>query len=280
MSSPIFIFTWKPEKFTWERISKPGETFDWLTCAYKQNKKGDHFILVRTGQKDPGIVGYGTLSTNPYEGIDYTGEQGWLVGLKFNNIINNQNDKPLIARNELVSLFPMTNSNSWAPQSNGVKVSEAISNQLFELLFTGEPLSKSTFETDNNVSTGITYRQVKQRIGQDRLRNELLAQFGCCEISGLTNNTLLRASHIKPWSIDPKNRGNINNALLLAVPYDCLFDQGLISFDKDGVILISSKLSERDKQVFSLRSDFRLNSKRNKSISKFLNWHRKHLFQK
>lgn len=165
--------------------------------------------MARTGQKDPGIVGYGTLSTNLYEGIDYPDKQGWLVGLKFSNIINNQNYKPLIARSELVSLFPMTNRNSWAPQSNDVKVSEAISNQLFELLFTAESLSKSTIETDNHVSTGITYRQVKQRIGQDRLRNELLGQFGCCEISGLTNNTLLRASHIKPWSIDPK-LGEIN----------------------------------------------------------------------
>ena len=62
---------------------------------------------------------------------------------------------------------------------------------------------------------------------------------------------MLKASHIKPWNIsDDYERLDEYNGLLLTPNLDAAFDSGLISFDKDGVILISKK--PRDEQKATL----------------------------
>lgn len=85
---------------------------------------------------------------------------------------------------------------------------------------------------------------VKARIGQGRWRRDLMEHWaGKCAVTGLQVETLLRASHIKPWrDSDNRERLDVLNGFMLAPSYDAAFDAGLISFEDNGSILVSSKL--------------------------------------
>ena len=66
-----------------------------------------------------------------------------------------------------------------------------------------------------------------------------------CPFTGISDSFLLRASHIIPWSQCRNNHERLDgyNGLTLTPSYDVLFDRGLISFNNDGSLLISSKLN-------------------------------------
>ncbi|MCR5609030.1 MAG: HNH endonuclease [Lachnospiraceae bacterium] len=85
---------------------------------------------------------------------------------------------------------------------------------------------------------------IKQRINQSRFRQGLLNKYKCkCALCGMSLEATLIASHIKPWSkSDSCEKVDIENGLLLCPNHDKLFDEGYISFDNDGKIMISSIL--------------------------------------
>ncbi|MFH7040794.1 HNH endonuclease [Paucibacter sp. JuS9] len=79
-----------------------------------------------------------------------------------------------------------------------------------------------------------------------------------CSVHGVACNDQLRASHIVAWSLDEAIRGDVNNGLLLSVPLDNLFDRGLISFDDDGAIICSPRLTAETCTHFGVRPNLRL----------------------
>jgi len=98
---------------------------------------------------------------------------------------------------------------------------------------------------------GITEAQslLKSRRGQGKFRADLIYLWtGRCAVTGLSNVTLLRASHIKPWAVSNNyERLDAYNGLLLAASVDRLFDQGLISFSDNGALLIGSAVTQEDR---------------------------------
>lgn len=102
----------------------------------------------------------------------------------------------------------------------------------------------------------ITTREaiIRARIGQGAFRSAVLARWkGKCALTGMQNPTLLVASHIDAWALcDNKARLDPDNGLLLAVHIDRLFDSGLISFDEQGRLLISSELGEEEREILRL----------------------------
>lgn len=89
-----------------------------------------------------------------------------------------------------------------------------------------------------------------QRVKQHFFRRAVLASYrGRCCMSGVADSRLLVASHIVPWSADPKNRLNPSNGLCLSSIHDRAFDQGLISLTDDFRVLISEEL-RKQKDVF------------------------------
>ena len=78
-------------------------------------------------------------------------------------------------------------------------------------------------------------------------------------MTGFQRITGLKASHIKPWSAsaDPERLDPYNGFLLLP-NLDTLFDPGLISFENTGRMMVSSRLTETDRRILSLRHDSRL----------------------
>jgi len=94
---------------------------------------------------------------------------------------------------------------------------------------------------------------------------------------------LLIASHIYPWARStPKEKTDVDNGLLLSSPIDRLFDQGLISFANDGMMLMSDDLTRRTKYVFGLKAGMKIANptKITKGMQKYLAEHRRlHEFQ-
>lgn len=84
---------------------------------------------------------------------------------------------------------------------------------------------------------------VKLRRGQDYFRDAVLNNFGGrCGVTQLGVRELLIASHILPWGTHVAERLNVRNGLSLSRLHDAAFDQGLITFDDNLRMLVSSRL--------------------------------------
>lgn len=98
----------------------------------------------------------------------------------------------------------------------------------------------------------------KARIGQGFFRRKLIENCKFCPITGVNENQLLIASHIKPWkSSNNYERLDVNNGLLLTPTYDKLFDKGFISFSNTKDLIISTKLSDENVTKLGLISNTR-----------------------
>lgn len=86
---------------------------------------------------------------------------------------------------------------------------------------------------------------VTSRVGQGYYRDLLMTKWNrTCPVTGSKREKILIASHIKPWSeSDEDERVDQENGILLSPNADALFDRHLISFDNDGNLLKSSKIS-------------------------------------
>ncbi|MDO5853369.1 MAG: HNH endonuclease signature motif containing protein [Thermoplasmata archaeon] len=88
-------------------------------------------------------------------------------------------------------------------------------------------------------------RLIKERMNQNKLRKLVLKAYGgrCC-ITGIELESMLIASHIKPWSKSSKEeKTDINNTLCLNRFHDGLFDKHLMTITPDdGVIHYNSSV--------------------------------------
>lgn len=98
---------------------------------------------------------------------------------------------------------------------------------------------------------------VTSRVGQGYYRQQLLEKFrGKCPLTGCSIRSILIASHIIPWSeADDSQRLDPENGILLSPNADALFDKHLISFDDNGELLISSKISSQELSNLGIRED-------------------------
>ena len=87
------------------------------------------------------------------------------------------------------------------------------------------------------------------RIGQGQFRKNLLTNFkGVCPVTGIKDERLLVASHIKPWKICTNaERLDAHNGILFSALADQLFDQGLVTFADNGEVMSSPSLSASDR---------------------------------
>lgn len=122
---------------------------------------------------------------------------------------------------------------------------------------------------------------VKARIGQGAYRQKLLEESSECIITRVNDERILMASHIKPWSVsDDIEKIDHNNGLVLTPTYDKLFDQGFISFEDNGTILMSPYISPLNIKKMNLAQGrvyvIPLSEKR----KAYLAYHRKNIFKR
>ncbi len=121
---------------------------------------------------------------------------------------------------------------------------------------------------------------VKSRVGQGLFRKRLIDKYkGACIITGVSAKKLLIASHIKPWAVsNNEERLSEENGLLLSPTYDKLFDYGLITFSNQGNMIISSQLSDEDKNKLHLSTDIEYDLKMSSKMMEHLDYHRDIIF--
>lgn len=123
------------------------------------------------------------------------------------------------------------------------------------------------------------YKTCKERKGQNRFRNALIAQeeekcaICNCKISGMEH---LIASHIVAWKeATEQEKTDPNNGLLLCPSHDHLFDEHYISFDEQGKIMISNQLSDDNRDAFGINENIKLDITPEREL--YMDRHRKKL---
>jgi len=135
-------------------------------------------------------------------------------------------------------------------------------------------------EEPKGIKTTDVKSLVNQRRGQDKLRKELMTYWGGqCAVTNVRTPELLMVSHIKPWSLceTPKEKLDLYNALLLNVALDRAFDQGLITFDDDGLLLMSEKWNWDEANVLGIYKNMKLRHIEDEHRW-YLQYHRKEIF--
>jgi predicted restriction endonuclease len=141
----------------------------------------------------------------------------------------------------------------------------------------GPGLMEASLEVSSDPKTKGIPETTKQalihaRIGQGGYRKRMLRLWeGQCALTGCSVETVLVASHAKPWA-EASNQERLDeyNGLLLAASIDRLFDAGLISFSDEGSILLSAVLEPDDLRSLgvSLESKLRRVSEQHKPYLK------------
>lgn len=120
---------------------------------------------------------------------------------------------------------------------------------------------------------------VKVRENQGYFRKRLLERYNGCCLCHLSNKKLLIASHIKPWAqSNPSEKLNKYNGLLLCPNHDKVFDGGLISFEDNGTIIISERLTSIDRVLLNLSKEMKIEVDSNNM--NFIKYHRENIFDK
>lgn len=161
------------------------------------------------------------------------------------------------------SLDPSLQARGIKGASNASNLDKEIWKEFFnnwdELPYESEKLlakiEKTTIEKLNHIKEdelpkeGKTREQVVMvRVNQAFFRSAILASYNntCC-ITGLQQSEFLIAGHIKPWSIDEKNRLNPQNGIAINALHDKAFEIGLITITTDLKIKVSSSLLKQKK---------------------------------
>lgn len=130
---------------------------------------------------------------------------------------------------------------------------------------------------DDSLSKTEREALVKSRVGQGRFRNLVLElwDYRCAVTS---SGILLTASHIKPW----KTSSNLErldgwNGIALSPTFDRAFDAGLLSFENDGSIRLSSRLPAQEAALLGIKTSLSVKGL-HKSHYPYLSHHRDLVF--
>jgi hypothetical protein len=111
-----------------------------------------------------------------------------------------------------------------------------------------DDLVERRIEADLDLDDTVRRSVILARRGQGKFRANVESVERACRLTGITNPTLLIASHIKPWRhcSSAQERLDGMNGLLLTPDADHLFDRGFISFADGGEVLVSPRVDRDD----------------------------------
>ncbi len=242
-----------------------------------------------------------TVSPKPSEfGVvgDYWSNEGWLVGVDFRPPPRSL--KPQQHAEVLAPLLPTIHSPIRADGRGNqgcylAAISDALGLLLLELLGIHElsPISVADAEPNAQVLADldalarepdlrdtVRIQLARARVGQGFFRRQVLLKDPRCKVTGVEDQRLLIASHIKPW----REASNIerldgDNGLTLSPHVDALFDEFLLSFENEGRVLIHPSLPPDVLDRWSIDPSKSVERFRSEQLP-FLETHRKHFAQK
>jgi hypothetical protein len=96
-----------------------------------------------------------------------------------------------------------------------------------------------------------------------------------CSLTGISAPSLVHAAHIVPWSVAKgTEQTTAHNGLMLCAHLHALFDGYLISFDDDGSLLLSSRISGEIRDLVLATGHKKLGRKPSAEQARFLKRHR------
>jgi len=145
---------------------------------------------------------------------------------------------------------------------------------------TGQRIESDIAEIERRHDLKPTEKEalIQARRGQGKFRQDLREYWGGCAVVGCTAESVLRASHIKPWkkSCDAERLDGANG-LLLSANLDALFNDGLITFEDNGQMLVSDYLSQENRVVLQLQGNLRKTPTPRQQT--YLRFHRANVFR-
>ena len=151
--------------------------------------------------------------------------------------------------------------------------------------FDDEDVEQHLIETEikeGTLSDTEILQMRKSRKGQGEFRNAVFALVDRCPITGVTQKSLLIASHIKPWRdcINLHERLDGHNGLPLSPHVDRLFDKGFITFGNHGELVVSGYLNAAVIQAWGFLELVGVELLEVSSTRKeYLRYHREHVFK-
>lgn len=251
-------FLWSPKA---NRNGRGNRFYDNMT----ETRRGDLvFSFCDTQVKAVGVVSDRAVSAEkPNFGAvgDQWDNEGWYVPVEFRELEHPVRPKDFIAdllpqfRGKYDPLQPNGNGNQGvylAEVSEGFAkvVLDKIGHVIADFVTEEEADSEAEEQADRQALEGRTdigetqKRQlVLSRRGQGIFKANVRLNEQGCRVTGVTDQALLVASHIKPWA-HSTDREKLDgcNGLLLSPHVDRLFDRGLITFSDDGALIRSSTL--------------------------------------
>jgi len=202
------------------------------------------------------------------------GVRGYAVTAQFNdaNKIAAFDDETLLILGDIVQEDGLT----YARVTGTVPVDEVVQS--------GADFTTAAADVDELLHSKVPVTQRKAliaaRLGQGAFRAGVLRSWDYrCAVTGVAVSAAIRASHIKPWRASSNaDRLNPQNGLPLVATLDALFDAGLISFDQNGRMLVSSEITASGRKQLGLRSAS-LREAPSKPTAAFLLYHREECFQ-
>ncbi|WP_347261969.1 HNH endonuclease signature motif containing protein [Rudaea sp.] len=228
---------------------------------------------------------------------DYWSNEGWLVDIHFVGVT-----KPIRPREHLVQIGPLLPIRHSPIQPNGngnqgiylAAISDVLGLLLIGLLgahvireldeaaeYVAERFPNAEvladihgIESDTSLLETQRVQLAKARIGQGLFRKRVVLLDGECRVTGVTDQRVLIASHIKPWRTSTNaERLNGHNGILLSPHVDALFDEHLITFENDGQMHVHSSLPRDVLNRWSINPEKRVGKFR-KEQHEFLANHR------
>jgi putative restriction endonuclease len=145
------------------------------------------------------------------------------------------------------------------------------------------------FGSEAKAPEGPTEKEalLKTRRVQSFFRAAVLISYeNRCALTGLGITELLTASHIIPWSVDENRRADPRNGICLNAFDDRAFDRGLISFDADLRVIVSTRIGEQEECLIHRHQLIEIAGHTLHLPARFrpdvfaLEYHRKHVFRR
>ncbi|MFZ2226939.1 MAG: HNH endonuclease signature motif containing protein [Candidatus Nanopelagicaceae bacterium] len=257
-----------PGGFLWSPKTKANGGRHYFYEVMQEVRPGDLvFSFAETYIKAIGVVQRSAV-TSPKPNFRNAGSNwsdvGWFVEVEFAQL-----DNPIRPRDFMPQIIPLLEKRYAPLQENGnglqgvylTEISVEFGKLLIDLSNANLPViqkelaAQGETESEYEVNLEIQMRGIpegdletiqitKARRGQGLFKTNVRMVEDRCRVTGVTNVRHLRASHIKPWA-KSSNEEKLDgfNGLLLSPHIDHLFDQGFISFEDRGGILVSRNLN-------------------------------------
>lgn len=138
--------------------------------------------------------------------------------------------------------------------------------------------NKNKFILVSEENAEYTTSKSKKRKGQGKFRDLLMQAYeGACAITGENCFEVLEAAHIQPYINEDSN--NVTNGILLRCDLHSLFDEGLITIDKNYKVILSNQLISNGYEKYQNTKIMLPKNKDNYPDSLAIEYHNKYIFR-